>query len=91
KPDIDDLRESPALKITEKLAEKYPNQVFAVEPNVEELPKKLANKNISLISVDEALEVADVVVVLVDHSEFKLVKPVFLNDICVVDTKGTWT
>ncbi|TRC28772.1 UDP-N-acetyl-D-mannosamine dehydrogenase, partial [Mannheimia haemolytica] len=32
KPDIDDLRESPALKITEKLAEKYPNQVFAVEP-----------------------------------------------------------
>ncbi|HDZ3615332.1 TPA: UDP-N-acetyl-D-mannosamine dehydrogenase [Mannheimia haemolytica] len=90
KPDIDDLRESPALKITEKLAEKYPNQVFAVEPNVEELPKKLANKNISLISVDEALEVADVVVVLVDHSEFKLVKPVFLNDICVVDTKGIW-
>lgn len=86
KPDIDDLRESPALKITEKLAEKYPNQILAVEPNVEDLPKKLADKNISLISVDEALKVADVVVVLVDHKEFKAIH--FNRDQLIVDTKG---
>lgn len=87
KPDIDDLRESPALKITEKLVDKYPNQVLAVEPNVEELPKKLAEKNISLVSVDEALKVADVVVVLVDHKEFKE-NSTSLIDVTIVDTKG---
>jgi UDP-N-acetyl-D-mannosaminuronic acid dehydrogenase len=88
KPDIDDLRESPALKITEKLAEKYPNQVLAVEPNVETLPAKLVEKNIQLISLDEALNNADVIVLLVDHKEFKAVKSK-LNAV-VVDTKGIW-
>lgn len=86
KPDIDDLRESPALKITEKLADKYVGQILAVEPNVEELPKKLADKNISLISVGEALKVADVVVVLVDHKEFKKIH--FNKGQSIVDTKG---
>lgn len=86
KPDIDDLRESPALKITEKLADKYVGQILAVEPNVEELPKKLADKNISLISVGEVLKVADVVVVLVDHKEFKKIH--FNKGQSIVDTKG---
>lgn len=88
KPDIDDLRESPALKITEKLAEKYPNQILAIEPNVETLPAKLVEKNIQLISLDEALNNADVIVLLVDHREFKAVqsKP----NAVVVDTKGVW-
>lgn len=88
KPDIDDLRESPALKITEKLAEKYPNQVLAVEPNVEELPTKLAEQNISLVSLDDALSIANVLVVLVDHKEFRLVQ--FTGNQLVVDTKGIW-
>lgn len=88
KPDIDDLRESPALKITEKLAEKYSGQILAVEPNVETLPAKLVEKNIQLISLDEALNNADVIVLLVDHREFKAVqsKP----NAVVVDTKGGW-
>ena len=35
KPDIDDLRESPALKITTEVAQRHPEwQVLAVEPNV---------------------------------------------------------
>ncbi|STZ07761.1 UDP-glucose 6-dehydrogenase ywqF [Moraxella caprae] len=86
KPDIDDLRESPALKITEKLAEKYPNQILAVEPNVEELPAKLTEQNISLVSLDGALSIADVLVVLVDHREFKLMQ--FTGNQLIVDTKG---
>lgn len=89
KPDIDDLRESPALKITENLVDKYPSHVLAVEPNVEELPKKLAEKNISLVSIDEALKVADVLVVLVDHKEFKKISEIPSN-ITVIDTKGIW-
>lgn len=88
KPDIDDLRESPALKITERLAEKYPNQILAVEPNVETLPVKLVEKNIQLISLDEALHNSDVIVLLVDHKEFKAVKS--KPSAVVVDTKGIW-
>ena len=89
KPDIDDLRESPALKITEKLAEKYPNQILAVEPNVDELPTKLADKGIKLVQLDDVLAVADVLVVLVDHKEFKGVQPKPIKGL-IVDTKGIW-
>ncbi len=89
KPDIDDLRESPALKITEQLAEKYPNQILAVEPNVETLPAKLAAKNIRHAQLDKALEEADVLVVLVDHKEFKTIQTASV-DAVIVDTKGIW-
>lgn len=89
KPDIDDLRESPALKITEKLAEKYPNQILAVEPNMEELPAKLLEQNISLVSLDNALNIADVLVILVDHREFKDIQVILKNKV-MVDTKGIW-
>lgn len=88
KPDIDDLRESPALKITEQLAEKYPNQILAVEPNVETLPAKLAAKNICHTKLDKALEEADVLVVLVDHKEFKTQSKTTRG--LLVDTKGIW-
>ncbi|MCF7530048.1 UDP-N-acetyl-D-mannosamine dehydrogenase [Neisseria lisongii] len=89
KPDIDDLRESPALKITEKLADKYPNQIYAVEPNIEQLPEKLAAKNIQLIPLKQALDSVDVIVVLVDHCEFKQVNSILGK--AVVDTKGIWS
>ncbi len=71
KPDIDDLRESPALDIVVKLTSEYDNQILAVEPNISQLPSKLQHKaNIKLVSLDQALEEADVVVVLVKHREF---------------------
>ncbi len=71
KPDIDDLRESPALDIVVKLTSEYDNQILAVEPNISQLPPKLQHKaNIKLVSLDQALEEADVVVILVRHKEF---------------------
>jgi len=71
KPDIDDLRESPALEITKMLSDIEGYEVLAVEPNVEELPKVLENrKNVKLVELEEALRDADVVVVLVKHREF---------------------
>lgn len=88
KPDIDDLRESPALKITEKLAEKYPNQVLAVEPNVHELPKNLSRLGVELIDLNVVQEVADVLVVLVDHKEFKDSQGA--QGKILVDMKGIW-
>ena len=70
KPDIDDLRESPALQITEKLAAKGYN-ILAVEPNVEALPKSLIDlENVNLVSFNDALSKADVTGILVKHKEF---------------------
>lgn len=92
KPDIDDLRESPALKITTEVAQRHPEwQVMAVEPNVTELPPVLSNmRNTTYSTVDAAIEEADVLVVLVDHKEFKAVDPHRVADKNVIDTKGLW-
>ncbi|HEF9714410.1 TPA: UDP-N-acetyl-D-mannosamine dehydrogenase [Campylobacter coli] len=71
KPDIDDLRESPALDIVVKLANECANQILAVEPNIKQLPLKLQDKtNIELVSLEQALGKADVIVILVKHREF---------------------
>ncbi len=86
KPNIDDLRESPALMITNKLADLYINQVFAVEPNIGKDHFK-AEQTFKLIELDEAKEVADVAVILVDHIEFKEGLK-FSQDTIIVDTKG---
>ncbi len=71
KPDIDDLRESPALEITKMLSDNADFNILAVEPNVKELPSVLANrKNVELVSLAHVLSEADVMVVLVNHKEF---------------------
>ena len=69
KPDIDDLRESPALEITEHLAQ-LGCKVMTVEPNIEELPPKLQNSTTALQTLDSALATADIVCVLVKHRPF---------------------
>jgi UDP-N-acetyl-D-mannosaminuronic acid dehydrogenase len=69
KPDIDDLRESPAVEITQQIAQ-LGCQVMAVEPNIETLPQKLSQPNLTLSKLDDALEAADVVCVLVKHKLF---------------------
>ena len=69
KPNIDDLRESPAVNIAQKMLEMNQAEILLVEPNIKQLPKKLATGN--LVSLDVAIEQADVLVVLVAHDEFK--------------------
>src|SRR5690606_8674846 len=69
KPDIDDLRESPALRIVEALCKDFGGRVLAVEPHVEALPKRLDAAK--LATMDEALVAADLHVVLVGHSAFR--------------------
>ena len=71
KPDIDDLRESPALKITQKLACNKTYKIFAVEPNIKALPDSLQQSgNVSLTTLNDVARKADIVVVLVKHKEF---------------------
>lgn len=66
KPDIDDLRESPAMEIAEILRDKG-YKVVACEPNVD---SKEVN-NFELYSFDEILEKADYLVLAQGHREFK--------------------
>lgn len=72
KADIDDLRESPALKIIRNLASKgYSVQV--VEPNIERLPKVLIEAGCQLTTLESVLdeEAEQVISVLVAHKKFK--------------------
>lgn len=71
KPDIDDLRESPALDITKTLANNPDYKILAVEPNIEALPPVLENRNnVVLSTLSDALQQADVIVILVKHKQF---------------------
>jgi UDP-N-acetyl-D-mannosaminuronic acid dehydrogenase len=90
KPNIDDLRESPALDIAKKLAEIYPQQVMIVEPFVENLPPALAGKA-KASGVREALETADIALMLVDHDDFKAVPVPRRDGLRLIDTRGIWT
>ncbi|OOQ45424.1 UDP-N-acetyl-D-mannosamine dehydrogenase [Pseudomonas fluorescens] len=89
KPDIDDLRESPAVSITQKIAAFHPGRVLAVEPHIEELPAKLTNQ-LTLSSIDHALPEADVIVLLVDHKIFKEISLEQLENRKLIDTRGIW-
>ncbi|EHC9865870.1 TPA: UDP-N-acetyl-D-mannosamine dehydrogenase [Vibrio alginolyticus] len=85
KPDIDDLRESPAMAITQKIAEMHAGRVIAVEPNIEAVPEKL--KHVELMDFEVAPKEADIQVLLVDHKEFKNCA---IKTGLVIDTKGIW-
>lgn len=85
KPDIDDLRESPALAITQQIVACHPGRVLAVEPNIDRLPAALANR-VSLATPAQAAD-ADVAVLLVDHKQFKLAPDQKLAK-HIIDTRG---
>lgn len=87
KPDIDDLRESPAMAITQQIAASHPGPVVAVEPNIEELPGKLPGK-LNLTNIKAAQAEADVIVLLVDHKEFRNMSKTALSQKAMVDTRG---
>lgn len=89
KPNIDDLRESPAMEIAEMIAGWHKGDTVVVEPNIHELPAKLAG-HCTLTTLDDALATADVLVLLVDHKEFKATSGDTVHQQYVVDTKGVW-
>lgn len=85
KPDIDDLRESPAMAITQQIAKMHTGIVLAVEPNIEFMPSKLTN--VKLVNFEVASKSADIHVMLVDHQDFK--SKTLISDY-LIDTKGIW-
>jgi UDP-N-acetyl-D-mannosaminuronic acid dehydrogenase len=93
KADIDDLRESPALQIVEELAKRNIGEIIAVEPNINdsEMPTSLVESKVELASLENALEKANVVVVLVDHKKIKAAGAEQFADKVVIDTRGIWS
>jgi len=90
KPNIDDLRESPALAIAEKLVAIFPGQVDFVEPFITELPPSLAGLG-ELVRPSTAVKNANVIVLLVDHDDFKAMPVPHGDDLKIVDTRGIWS
>lgn len=86
KPNIDDLRESPALHIAQDISENVPCDVLYVEPNVEALPKSLTSGE--LVSLEKALAEADVVAVLVKHTPFLEINWPQRDNLHIVDVVG---
>lgn len=83
KPNIDDLRESPALDIVRKLYEKLPEaKVVACEPHVEQV------EGIELCSLEQVLNEADIIVGLVAHSRFQSIARARLDGKILLDICG---
>ena len=84
KPNIDDLRESPAVNIAQKMLNAGNADILLVEPNINQLPEKLAAG--TLVSLSEAVNRADVVAILVAHNDFT--DEVLLSGSKIIDIVG---
>ncbi|SHE50331.1 UDP-N-acetyl-D-mannosaminuronic acid dehydrogenase [Arenibacter palladensis] len=81
KPNIDDLRESPAKYIVQKVLQNANNEeYFIVEPNIVE------HKVFKLTPFEDAAKKADIIVFLVAHKEFKTLE--FNQDQVILDFCG---
>ncbi|WP_066647115.1 MULTISPECIES: UDP-N-acetyl-D-mannosamine dehydrogenase [Sphingomonas] len=90
KANIDDFRESPALKVAAALADRYGERVRIVEPYARELPRAFDGTGATLIDLDDAIERCPVMIVLVDHEVFKSVPLDERAKKAVYDTRGIW-
>ena len=87
KADIDDLRESPSVEIVRRLSDSELLDSYVVEPHIKQLPELLINIS-KLCSLEEALEVASIVVILVDHKAFGQLANKLTIKHEVIDTRG---
>jgi UDP-N-acetyl-D-mannosaminuronic acid dehydrogenase len=82
KADVDDLRESPALAIVEKIQRENIGTVLICEPNLKH------HDEFELLPVEMVIERSDIILLLVDHAEFKCLKAGDLKEKVLIDTHG---
>lgn len=87
KANIEDVRESPALAITQEVSKLFPGQVLAVEPHLDEAPSSLQKLGVPLVDFATAMN-ADILVLLVDHKLFAEQPFHARADQRVLDTRG---
>lgn len=92
KADVGDLRGSPAVEIVRQVAAALPDiKVLAVEPHAAALPDQLDSLgNVVLADTQHALQDADVIALLTDHSCFRSIRKTALAGKVVYDTRGMW-
>jgi UDP-N-acetyl-D-mannosaminuronic acid dehydrogenase len=96
KANIDDIRESPAVEVVEYLAKElqlsHPGVGLVVtDPFVKELPAGLKQApGVRKVGIEEALQ-ADMLVMLVDHRQFREVPRSRVAGKVLIDTRGVWT
>ncbi len=90
KKDVDDLRGSPAVAIVRRLAEERVGEILVVEPHIPALPAELAELGLELHDFGRAVERANLVLLLVDHTSFLRVGRDALAGKSVIDTRGVW-
>lgn len=82
KADVDDLRESPSVEIVRDLKKHDIADLLVCEPNIR------SHAEFELVSLKDALDRADIVLILVDHKPFKALTPSQLIEKVVIDTRG---
>ena len=82
KPDIDDLRESPAVEIVQELQKRNVGELKIVEPNLD------THDLFELSSLEDAIDSADIVLILVGHRSFLSLSPNCLSEKIIIDTCG---
>ena len=83
KANIDDLRESPSMDIVGHLLQAGIGKIMACDPNVHKEKAPFA-----LYDLKTVIKEADILLLLVDHDEFKDIDPQVIKDKVVIDTKG---
>lgn len=82
KPDVDDLRESPALEIVRKLQEKGVGEILVSDATLRSC------EEFDLHAMDEVIDKSDIVVLLVNHSQYSDLTANLLKEKIVIDTRG---
>jgi UDP-N-acetyl-D-mannosaminuronic acid dehydrogenase len=90
KANIDDFRESPALKVAAALARRFGDRVRVVEPYADRLPPAFDGTGATLTDLDTAIEECAAMIVLVDHDLFRSVPLDERAGKAVYDTRGIW-
>ena len=82
KANVDDLRESPALEIVRELVKDEVGEILVAEPNLK------AHQEFDLQPWEAVLSAADILLLLVDHKEFRHLKAADLKEKILIDTRG---
>lgn len=85
KADVDDLRESPAVEIVRELIRENIGEVLIAEPNLSK------HDEFDLKTCDEVVAASDILLLLVDHKQFRNLKAGDLQEKVLIDTRGIVT
>lgn len=90
KANIDDFRESPALKAAAMLAKEFGDRIYIVEPYAAFLPSVFTGTQAKLVDIDRALLECGMLITLVDHDSFKAIPLAERARKIVYDVRGIW-